>query len=270
MPRFLIFLLLVTLAGCRGLNPSVGSYSEIQVFQHRNGNESVLAPLREALEVEFTTFQQETLFFLYEREMNRLEDFQNRKNLLFLVDVSRDGPVLRTAARLLGRNALNDVAKSQEPQVLFLDNPFSQNQSTGFLIAPSEPALARAAADKGEFIRNGFLNSSKRRILQLLTYRGENKTLSRRIWDEYGWYIRMPAPFVEDYAYVDNGFFSMQMDRPGRLLFVHWQDGVTALPSGEELLALRDSLGFQYYDEDVVEPSRSKFMPARFQGRDAI
>lgn len=270
MPRFLICLLLFTLAGCHGLNPSVGSYGEVQVFQHRNGDDTVLAPLREALEVEFTTFQQETLFYLYEREMNRLEDFQNRKNLLFLVDVSQDGPVLRTAARLLGRNALNDVARKQKPQVLFLDNAFSQNQSTGFLIAPTGPGLVRAVTEKGDFIRNGFLNSSKRRILQLLTYRGENKTLPRRIWDEHNWYIRMPAPFEEDYANLENGFFSMQMDRPGRLLFVHWQDGVTALPSGEELLALRDSLGFQYYDEDVVELSRSKFMPARFQGRDAV
>ena len=270
MPRLLLFLFPLLITACGGLNPSVGSYEEVQIFQHRTGDESVLEPLREALEVEFTTFQQETLFFLREREMRRLEDYQNRKNVLFLVDASQDGPVKRTAQKLLGRTAIGDVERRGEPQVLFLDNAFSTNQAAGFLIAPTRAELAAAATDMGHVIRNGFVNANKDRILELLTFRGENRSLSRKVWDAYHWYIRMPAPFEEEVAYLDEGFFSMTIDRPGRLLFVHWQDDVTALPSGEELLALRDSLGFLFYDEDVIEPSRSGFGRARFQGRDAI
>ena len=113
--------------------------------------------------------------------------------------------------------------------------------------------LIRSAKDEGDRIRSGFLSSIRKRVFRFLTFRGENLTLSREIHRRFGWTIRMPAPFAEQTEHLDEGFFSMKMDRPGRLVFVYWRDGVTSLPNGDEVVALRDRLGRKYYDEDVVE-----------------
>ena len=69
---------------------------------------------------------------------------------------------------------------------------------------------------------------------------------------------------------MDDRFFTMKMDRPGRLLFLYWEENHEKLPEPEVVVALRDSIGFLYYDEDYVEPSRTETFRAPFQGRDAI
>ncbi len=265
--------LLVTLAaltGCDSLLPALGSYEQIHVLADREPDEETMNALRDVFEVEFITVEKETLFHLVPVGIHQLKEINNRKNYMVLVDASDRGVVFDLAHRLLGRKALNDALRSKKPRVLFVDNGFSRQQVHGFLIAGHHSAFPQAIRDEGKSIRDTFLQSIRKRILEYPLFRGERLSLARRIYEQCGWWIRIPGTFKVNLDQMDNRFFTMKMDRPGRLLFLYWEEDREILPEPEEVVALRDSIAFLYYDEDYVELSRTETFRAPFQGRDAI
>jgi hypothetical protein len=255
---------------CERLMPALGSYDEIHVIADRRPSEEVMKPLRETFEIPFETVQEETLFHLNPVASKDLAEVESRKNYLVLVDLSERGPAFHLARKTLGAAPLDEAGRSGKASYLFVDNAIARYQTHAFLIAEQAAAFPEAARTNGRAIRDGFLQSNRRRILEFLLFRGENLTLARALHERFGWTIRMPAPFEESTEHVDAGFFSMKMDRPGRLLFVYWADGYERLPDPDRIVAVRDSLGMLYYDEDYVEPSRTTAFPGTFQGRPAV
>ncbi|MBM3320977.1 MAG: DUF4837 family protein [Candidatus Eisenbacteria bacterium] len=255
---------------CERLMPALGSYDEIHVIADRRPSEEVMKPLRETFEIPFETVQEETLFHLNPVASKDLAEVDSRKNYLVLVDLSERGPAFHLAQKTLGAAPLDEAGRSGKASYLFVDNAIARYQTHAFLIAERASAFPQAARANGRAIRDGFLQSNRRRILEFLLFRGENLTLARTIHERFGWTIQMPAPFEESAEHVDAGFFSMKMDRPGRLLFVYWADGCENLPDTSRVVALRDSLGMLYYDEDYVERSRTTAFMGTFQGRPAV
>ncbi len=265
--------LLLALLGavrCAGITPALGSYDEIHLISEEPPPEEALVHLREALEIPIETVQVETLFHIIPVDAADLDPVRNRKNLLFLVDLSRREQITSLARDMLGAEKLNEVIRTGEPAIYFLENAWARQQTHAYLVAPTAAFFPIAAEEMGTRIRNGFLQSNRKRILEFLFFRGEKMTLARQIYERFGWRIRMPAGFQVRLDHMEEGFFSMRMDRPGRMLFVHWREGVEALPSPNEAIALRDSLGRVFYDEDYVEPSRTSAFPGTFQGREAV
>ncbi len=270
-PSILIVVLALPALHCSGVSdPALGSYESIRVIYQSTPPPDLMSSVEDALAIPFVTFQEETLFYLYPHPVRQLEDFQNLKNLLFLVDLSERGQLTDIANELLGAAKLNEVVRGGTSTLLFLDNVWARGQTAAFLLAADHAELQTGLQTEGDRIRSGFLNSNRKRILKYLLYRGENKTLSRQIFEDHGWFIRMPAPFVEDPRHTGEGFFTMKMGRPGRLLFVYWMDGFNSLPEGDEIIALRNDLGFRYYDEDEIEPTLTGYSKALFKGWDAI
>jgi hypothetical protein len=255
---------------CAGVTPALGSYDEIHLISEDRPPEEALSHLREALEVPIETVQKETLFHIFPVDAADLDPVRNRKNLLFLVDLSRREQITNLAREMLGAAKLNEVIRTGEPALYFLENVWARQQTHAYLVAPSAGFFPRAAEEMGTRIRNGFLQSNRKRILEFLLFRGEKATLAGQIYERFGWRLRMPAGFQVSLDHMEDGFFSMRMDRPGRMLFVRWQEGVKELPSPEEAIALRDSLGRVFYDEDYVERSRTKAFPGTFQERPSV
>lgn len=258
-------------AGCDvSSNPALGPYAEVHVIAEKAPDAELMLPLRRALEIPFRTFQQETLFVLQPRPAKRFEEVRNRKNIVFAVDLSAKGFVTRTTRELLGGERMEEARRSAEPKLFFLDDPWARGQTAAFLIGASRDVLLRGARDEGDRLRSGFLGANRRRIMKFLTFRGENLTLERRIYEEHGWTIRMPAPFTEETKYLDHDFFTMKMDQPGRILSVYWEAGHDSLPPDEEIVALRQKLGWEYGDEDVVDESSLRVYRSDFQGRPSV
>ncbi len=270
--RLLILSLpLLLLTGCDiGGNPALGPYAEVHVIAQEEPDEELMLPIREALEVSFRTFQEETLFVLLPRPVRRLEEVQNRKNIIFQVDLSNRGYVTRIATEMLGAKRVREAQRSPEGKLYFLDNPWAKGQTAAFILGASRETVIRAARQEGDRIRSGFLSSNRRRIFNFLTYRGENATLSRRIHKQFAWTIRMPAPFTEEVQYLGEGYFTMKMDQPGRIIFVYWEEGHTELPGDREILALRSRLGWEYGDEDEIDSTSLRIFRSPFQEREAV
>ncbi|MBN1825896.1 MAG: DUF4837 family protein [Candidatus Eisenbacteria bacterium] len=270
--RFLLIplALLLLLSGCEGLLPAVGSYAEIYVVTEREPSEEILRPLRRELEVEFETVQMETLFQIIPLTSSGFKEIDTRKNFLLLVDLSGDENLLREARRLIGGEEVNRIRRSGGAALRFVENAWARQQAHAILFSPSRERLPFVVEQYGSRIRDGFLQLNRKRILEYLLFRGEKRTLERKLFDAFGWWIRIPAPFTPDVSLLGERFFSMKMDRPGRMLFVSWRDGVESLPTEEELIALRDSLTWKHYDEDFAEPDYNHTSRGSFQGHEAV
>ncbi len=251
-------------------NPALGPYAEVHVIAQQEPDDEMMLPFREAMEVSFRTFQEETLFVLLPRPVRRFEDVQNRKNLIFPVDLSDRGYVTRIAGEMLGNERIREARQSGEPALYFLDNPWATGQTAAFVLGATREIVLRGVREEGDRIRAGFLGANRRRIMNFLTFRGENFTLSRKIHANFGWTIRMPAPFTEDEQYLDQNYFTMKMDKPGRILFVYWEEGVVELPDEDEIVSLRQRLGWDFGDEDEVEESSLHIYRSTFQERKSI
>ncbi|MFH1278346.1 MAG: DUF4837 family protein [Candidatus Eisenbacteria bacterium] len=266
----LLLLAGVAALSCDSLMPAMGSYDEIFVVSDRGPGEELMAPLRGCFEIAFETVQEETLFHLVPLSVRQLKEAQNRKNYLVLVDLSDRNATFDMATKLLGRATMNEALRAGKPAAYFVDNAYSHQQVHAFLLAPRSSAFPKAIGDQGPSIRNQFLQANRRRILEFLLFRGEKRTLARNIYERFGWSIRIPSGFTPTLDHLGGDFFSMMMDRPGRRFFVWWKDSVETLPEPGEVMALRDSLGRLYYEEDFVEPSRTTTTRADFQGREAV
>lgn len=264
-----LFALAATLS-CDKLMPALGSYDEIFVVSERGPEEEWMGPLREKFEIVFETVQEETLFHLVPVSYRQLEEVENRKNYLVLVDLSVRNATFQMAAKLLGRTTMNQALRAAEPAAYFVVNAYSHQQVHAFLLAPHKSAFSRAIEEEGTSIRDQFLKENRKRILEFLLFRGEKRTLAENIYERFGWWIRIPSGFTPTLDHLGGEFFTMMMDRPGRRFFVWWKEGVETLPGPEEVTALRDSLGRLYYEEDFVEPSRTKTARADFRGGEAV
>ncbi len=273
MVRRLLPIVIVTalLTGCdMSSNPALGPYEQVHVISEREADADVLSLLSDALEIPFRTFQEETLFVLLPRPVRKLDEVKNRKNLLFPVDLSERGRVERIATQVLGDERIRRAKNSAEAKLFFIDDPWAVGQTAAFLLGANRKILLEGAKKEGDRIRSGFLGANRKRILRFLLFRGENISLSRKIYERYGWTIRMPAPFVEDEQFLDKRFFTMKMDQPGRIVSVYWEEGHAEMPPDDAILEIRRRIGWDFADEDEVDSASVRVFHAPFQGHDAV
>lgn len=256
--------------GCDGLLPAVGSYENIYVVTERPLDEETIQALRGELEIEFETVQLETLFTILPIRADTVKAIENRKNFLMVIDLSTDDLLRKEARYLLGKSEVNRVEQSATAELFFISDAWAKYQAHALLLVPRKEFFTAAVAKHGRTIREGFLQLNRKRILSYLLFQGEKASLSRRLYKNFGWWMTIPADFFPKLDYIEEQFFSMKTDRPAKLFFVYWRDGVDVLPSGEELAALRDTLTWKYYDEDFAEPSRMKITKSVFRDRETV
>lgn len=166
--------LLLLIIGCDiAGNPALGPYEEVHVVAQQEPDDELMLPFREAMEVSFRTFQDETLFVLLPRPVRRLEEVQNRKNIIFPVDLSDRGYVTSIADGMLGGERIREARQSGEPALYFIDNPWATGQTAAFLLGATREVVLRGAREEGDRIRSAFLSANRRRIMNFLTYRGK-------------------------------------------------------------------------------------------------
>ena len=267
----LVFLSALLLSiGCNGLLPAVGSYEEIQVLTERPLDEETTRVLRGELEIEFETVQLETLFTILPVRADTVEEVENLKNFLMIIDLSTDDYLRKEARRLLGGSVVNRVERSGSAELFFVSDGWAKYQAHAILLVPRKELFTAAVTMHGRKIREGFLQLNRKRILTYMLFKGEKAALSHRLYENFGWRITIPGDFTPKLDYIEEQFFSMKTNRPGKLFFVYWRDNVDSLPSGEELAALRDTLTLKYYDEDFVEPDRTRITKSVFQERETV
>jgi hypothetical protein len=200
---------------------------------------------------------------------DRFSAVKSWRNLVLLADLSRPGATTGLVTRIVGETVIREFQEGRRTHIFYSDL-WARGQTVLVLAGTGEEVLAAAIGGRGDEIYSALEQRVTRQILALLYVAGEQESFARRTAETYGWSLRIPNGYRigED---PDARFVRFFMREGGsRLLFVHWQEPASALPSPESCLATRGRLAATYYDGDFIDSSRTAVQWADFQGRRAL
>lgn len=262
MPRTaLLLLLLVATAGCdkfdralTGKPPAQGPIPDIQVVADSATFAGVVGDaLREELASPIPTLPNRQGAFKLNRldPDSRLADrVRNLRLVVYAAPIdepSRVGELIRASIDPAGQQA---IRAGRADGILFQPDLWASGQMVVFMTAASDTALARSILRRGPDLRDAFNRVAREATASDIFGRYRQTDLEDRMLDRLGVGVNVQYDYVvaQDTALTAAG-------RPGRVMrlrrvltdtwrdyFLFVQDGVTTLPSPDEIDRLTDSV----------------------------
>jgi hypothetical protein len=256
--------------GCERLKSrAVGPNGEVTIVTDLPAGSASVEAVGEVIGRQVVTVRSEPAFSVDRIPGSQFQSARFWRNLIFLADLSRPGATTDLVTRTVGEELVVDFRAGRRLHAFYPD-VWARGQTILVLAGTGDRNLADAIRGRGDEIYRAFERRVTRQTLALLYLAGELEDFTRYTAETYGWSIRIPKGYRigEDAEERFVRFFMRQGG--GRLLFVHWQDGLTSLPSPESCLATRGRLVAKYYDGDFVDSTRTHDERVDFLGRRAL
>jgi hypothetical protein len=266
----LVLALLVASPGCQPVRrPAVGPNGEVTLVTDLPESSPAVAAAKAVLGRAVMTTRPEPAFELERVSGARFRSVRSWRNLVLLADLSTPGATTELVKQVVGKKLLSEYEAGRRFYGFYSD-VWARGQTVLVLAGRGGESLAAALRAQDDALHAAFEQHVTRQILPLLYLSGEQDSFRRHLERTYGWSLRIPAGYRvgED---PEAHFVRLFMrDGGARLMFVHWQDGATALPTPAECIATRARLIAQFYDGDAIDSTRTHAEPADFLGRRAV
>ncbi len=251
--------------GCLEMDtPPAGSYSEVLIVSE-DGSEDVAA---RALASRLTRtidyyIDQERAFTVTHIRAADLLDVPAVKNIVVCGVASPVTSVGRYIVSQLGRAAVAE-ANAGEANVFERENLPGPGQLTVVVTAAKSDDLGEVIESRGDQVVETIEASCRARLRRhLLRY--EDKQITRKIRETYGFVVQVPAEYRLLGGKPDPPGIELLRDGPARLLGVFWVDWDHP-PALEDSLALyrtRAKYVWERYDGDVMDSTRVDYKLSR-------
>jgi hypothetical protein len=271
MPALIALTALSVASGCEraASRPAVGASGQATIVSDLPPDSPAVAQVEATIGREIVTTRSEAAFELDRVRGDRFRSVRAWRNLIFVADLDQPCATTERVIEILGPDLTRDFQAGRRFYSLYSD-VWARGQTVLVLAARGEAALAAAIRGQGDRLYDAFDQRVTHQILALQYLAGEQDDVRRRLEQSYGWSIRIPVGYRigED----PGARFVRFLRREGgaHLLFVHWQDGVVALPSPDACLAIRARLVAQAYDGDTIDSTRTRSEQVDFLGRRAL
>jgi len=245
----LILAALMALAGCseKRLVPAVGPYSDIYVFTETGRYDEALRAFGEQLSHPLHyAFDEENEFNVFLREGKTLKGNQDRKNILVLARVDREGDLRSAVRTILGREIF-EKARSEGHLVLYREDLWARGQDVYFVLMDGHEQEEYVLARMAPTLRRRFRQSTLERYRSYLLEARENKGGSKYLWQKYGFSLRYPKEYHLLQERPDLGALELHRKDPSRVISVFWMSGMERRPT------MADSLFLMSYRAGMVD-----------------
>jgi len=267
----LLAIALLAAPGCEraATRPAVGPSGEATVVTDLPPDSPAVAAAEAAIGRELVTTRPEPAFELDRVRGDRFRSVRAWRNLILVADLDQPGATTERVIELLGSDLLPEFQAGRRFYAVYSDL-WARGQTVLVLAARGEEPLAAAIRGQSDRLYEAFDQRVTRQILALQYLAGEQEELRRQLEKSYGWSIRIPVGYRIGEDPEANFVRFFRREGGAHLVFVHWQDGVAALPSPETCLAIRARLIARYYDGDTIDSTRTRSERADFLGRRAL
>ena len=267
MKRFILILAFAGLAsalGCgmnaeRGILMAAGSYGDIAVVYGDGNLEPVARRFAEELNQELTfVIATETRFKIDIFPADKLDLAKGYKNAVFLAVKGDHGPVGRALRKVISREALDKLAAGAGGLVQRRD-PWATYQLLVVAMGPDRNTLGSILHRNAARIRTMIEKDARTRILRHNRYAGLATELMNALWDQYGFYLEVPANFRLTQQGHD-GLHGVELMRtgPSRGITITWRetpDPEARLQDRDWLLDMRREMGDKLHHEELASGS---------------
>jgi hypothetical protein len=266
--RWLLLVPLIIL-GCGRLPEGIGSNHEVMVLADPEQRGRLEEIIRGIFERKVFTAQEENVFTVRWGSSEEFDFYKKWKNLVLLASFDRPGPTLELLDQLLSSEAREKVSRG-EAFFFARQNVWARSQEVFFLVAEEEEVLAQKLKENRNLIFDLMEKGLNAKIEDMLYAKGEQTKLEKRLFQDYGWTIRVPMGYEVLRELPQENFVSLRKQQPHRWIFVYWEqtDDVALTPEG--CIHRRDEIGSAFYDGDQIVTERTSAQEVDFLGRRAI
>ncbi len=254
---------IIFLASCNIKKPATGNEDDIYIFADSSEYYNLEAFLLTVFNKIIYTPQPENLFNLIRKDINTLDKYKNKKNIILIAPLNSQSDVANYINGILSDD-VKKLVNSDSICVINKYNLWADNQLVMILTSPTIEQLNKNILKEHENLLYYFQKISNDRLFKsLYNSRYEQKNIEAKFLKEYGWMIYVQTDFLLALDKPEDKFVWLRR-APGtdmeRWIFVHWIDNASPiLLNLDSIYAIRNRLTKKFYrttdDSSYVEIS---------------
>jgi len=266
--QWLLLLPLLCLS-CGHLPEGVGSNHEVMVLIDEDQWARLRGVLEEIFEKKVFTAQEENVFAVRRGRPEEFDFYKKWKNLIVLATFDRPGPTAELMEQFLSDEAMAKVAGG-EAYLFVRANVWAQDQEVFFLAAQTEAELIERMTENSAHLFELMETALNVKITGIIYKQGRQPELERRLFENYGWTLKIPEGYAVVKELPDEGFVWIRRQQPQRWIFVHWEPSEEVAFTAEECIRWRDQAGEKFYEGDRIVPEHAAAEEVAFAGYRAL
>jgi hypothetical protein len=264
------FLLAVMLPlSCGHLPEGVGSNHEVMVLIDEDQWPRFQEVLQGIFEKKVFTAQEEYVFTVRRGRPEEFDFYKKWKNLILLATFDHPGPTAQLMEQFLSSEARRKVAGG-EAYLFVRKNVWARDQEVFFLTAQTERELIERMAENADHLFELMETALDDKILAMIYRPGRQMELERRLFEDYGWTLKIPEGYNVAKELPDEHFIWIRRQQPQRWIFVHWSSSPDVAFTAEGCIRWRDRIGETFYEGDRIVPGYTTAEEVAFAGRRAL
>jgi len=254
-------------------NPmSWGHNQTIYVFADREIWQATEPILRQSLERNFFTTENETLFDIVQGDIERINAFFRFRNLIFLGDINGQGPVSQYINRVMAEQALDSV-RERNASMFMNFNLWANDQLVMFFIGDNPQNLRDFMIANNE----SYFQIFKDRFIARTVFQSQRmRGLRDQVFQGLPFIMYLPENYRVFRRDLDNNFISFiwrsrtdQTNNPDLYVSIYWEFADENPLDDDWLINKRAVLAWKYHDEDEILDHTVKRGLMDFNGREA-
>lgn len=273
MVRWFILVLLCGFmgwCGCMLKSEAVGSNHEVVVVVSSSTWDHVEDVVRSIFGQKIYTPQEEMIFTLRVVQPDEFDFYKKFRNVLILAPLNDqdEGGVLINS---LVSGEVKAQIHSGEAYMFLKRDVWGRGQTIMILSGPDESSLVDHLLENGEEIFRVQESALNEKVEAWLYEKAEQTKLREKLYQTYGWSIRVPREYYLDQERPEDRFIFLRRTVPDRWLFVYWEEveGPESLTE-EWCLTRRAQIGTTFYRGDSVVEEYMQIDRVMFLDWDAL
>jgi hypothetical protein len=266
---FILSLLLIVWAACDYQSDSYGDFEQIFVF----GDSVLFGTMQTNLEQIFDSYiytpHSEKSYYLQYKQLEKLNDYNKRRNLLFLVLLDGKDETSKYINNILS-DEVKKAVREDRLFYIFREDLFTRNQMAIILIAKDKEALENNLIAFKDAILDEMNRYHFKRLNTIIFQKAEQVALEEYFWDNLGWRIRIQHDYHIVKESETGDFVWLRRFKPDRNIFIYSFPGDISDLNEEYLISVRDSLSLIYFEGDRVSKDDNYAKYEEFNGFPAL
>lgn len=276
-----LLIIVVSIVSCKfPQKPASGPEDQIIVFADSLEFEKLKPVLSSTFEKIIYTPQPEKLFILKRVNIESLDHYKRRKNIIFVAPLDSESEISKYIHAVID-TTLEQQINTDSTIVISKYNLWARDQLVTVLTAPTIKKLIEKIKSQSENLIYLYQKISDKRLYQsLYNSHFEQKKIEAQFLKKYGWIIYVQADFkVAKDDSVNNFVWIRRSPNSSmeRWIFIHWIDNASlAYLNADSIKAVRDKVTKKYYrtadDKGYVIVAKDYFTSSEinFNGRYTI
>jgi hypothetical protein len=249
---------------------SWGQEQVIYVFAEKKNWTDLEPYLKYSLERYYYTVKNEKLFEIRFGDVTKLDQYYKYKNLMFICDMSSDGPVSKYVKEMMSP-VMTDHVNKYYSGLFAKHNLWANEQFVVFMIANNHDNLVKYTKQN---LNELFYHYKKKMVSRSEQKLKKVKKVSYKEFRDYPFTLEIPASYLLYKRYPEKNFISYmwrsredQRQNPDKYISVYYEKSDKNIVNKEWLEKNRKKIAWDYYEQDIMKKDDVQFARYRFIDR---